>query len=487
MCKKSCLNTTDGIISAHPEMGISGRKFLFSGWAFITTSAKSALISLPSYWNIGNRMTSLEEKYREAVAYLYGLQKFGIKFGLSKTSNLLAAMGNPHVGRRYVHVAGTNGKGSVCSFIASVLKEAGLRVGLYTSPHLVRFTERFKIDGNEMDRKTVVDLVAELKTAVAPEGPPTYFEATTAMALSFFKREDTDLDIMEVGMGGRLDATNVITPLVSVITNISMEHREYLGPGLLQIASEKAGIVKQGIDVVAGVTQPSVAALVRSVCREKGAPLWLLGKDVRYRYPPSGLSYQGMDRRLRGLRLGLFGAYQGRNAALALAAIERLEKKGVALSEDNIRMGLRNAVWPGRMHVVSENPKLLLDGAHNPAAIRTLITSVRKGFSYRRLLLVIGVMKDKEIGPMLAAIVPHADFVFYTRPVYSRAADPETLMVAAEPFGKPGRVVVKLSAAIDLAKKEAGPQDLIVVCGSLFTVGEALAYLNPGTYGSVDP
>ena len=191
-------------------------------------------------------MNSKKKGYQEAVRYLYSLQKYGIKFGLSKTSNLLKALGNPHKGQKYIHIGGTNGKGSVAAFIASILEETGLRVGLYTSPHLVRFTERFRINRVEITREKAADLIEELRDASAHEEPPTFFEATTAMALAYFARENTDIAIMEVGMGGRLDATNVITPLVSVITNISKEHEFFLGSRLLDIAGEKGGIIKGG-------------------------------------------------------------------------------------------------------------------------------------------------------------------------------------------------------------------------------------------------
>jgi dihydrofolate synthase/folylpolyglutamate synthase len=210
-------------------------------------------------------MNSKKKGYQEAVSYLYNLQKFGIKFGLSKTSNLLKALGNPHKGQKYIHIGGTNGKGSVAAFIASILKETGLRVGLYTSPHLVRFTERFRINSVEITREKAADLIGELRDASAHEEPPTFFEATTAMALAYFARENTDIAIMEVGMGGRLDATNVITPLVSVITNISKEHEFFLGSRLLDIAGEKGGIIKEKIDVVTGATQLSVIRLLESI------------------------------------------------------------------------------------------------------------------------------------------------------------------------------------------------------------------------------
>jgi len=424
-------------------------------------------------------MKNSKTTYQDAVNYLYGLQKYGIKFGLSKTTNLLEAFGNPHKGQQYIHIAGTNGKGSVAAFIASILKETGLKVGLYSSPHLVRFTERFKINGKEISQNKAKELIEELRTAFSPEEPPTFFEATTAMALVYFARENTDLSIMEVGMGGRLDATNVITPLISGITNISMEHQDFLGNRLLDIAKEKGGIIKKGVDVLTAATQPSVIRALEAIARDRGSPLWRVGKEIGYRNTASGFHYTGLGLRMRGLRLGLTGMLQARNAALALGIIERLVEKGIAVSEEDIRKGLQNTTWPGRMQVVETNPTILLDGAHNPAALRALARSIRTGFRYRKLVLVIGVMEDKAIGTMMRAIVPLADYLICTRPVYSRAANPEILMAKAVPFGKPGEIAPFLTDALTRAKEIADPRDLIVVCGSLFTVGEALIYFFP--------
>jgi len=420
--------------------------------------------------------------YQESVNYLYSLQKYGIKFGLSKTENLLKAFGDPHKGQRYVHIAGTNGKGSVAAFIGSILKEAGLKVGLYTSPHLVRFSERFSINGEEIEQHTASGLIGELRSVITPEAPPTFFEATTTMALIYFAREKTDLAIMEVGMGGRLDATNVITPLVSGITNISMEHQDFLGTRLLNIAKEKGGIIKKGVDVVIAATQGPVIKTLETIARERGAPLWRVGRDMRYRTTPSGLHYKGLVLRMRGLHLGLSGTLQPRNAALALGIIERLAEKGIAVSEGDIRKGLQGTVWPGRMQVVGTHPTIVLDGAHNPAALRVLTRSIRAGFEYRRLILVIGVMADKAIGEMMRAIVPLADYLICTRPVYSRAADPEILMAKAAPLKKSGETVPSLTDALVRAGEMADPRDLILVCGSLFTVGEALTHFDPETY-----
>ena len=420
--------------------------------------------------------------YEQAVEYLYSLQKYGIKFGLSKTSNLLKAFGNPHRGQRYVHIAGTNGKGSVAAMVESILRTSGLKVGFYSSPHLVRFTERFRINGKEIPSETAASLVGELRAVINPAHPPTFFEVTTAMGLIYFAREQVDLAVIEVGMGGRLDATNVIRPDVSVITNISLDHQVFLGRTLKEIAREKAGIVKRGIDLITAATQPPVLEVFRKTCEDKGAPFWRVGQDIRYRATGDRITYYGFKRKLKDLELGLAGSYQHRNAALALGVTELLERRGVQGSEDPIREGLKSAHWPGRLQVVSREPLLILDGAHNPGAIHCLSEAIRGGFRYKRLILVLGIMADKDVPTILRGIVPMANYVLFTRPEYYRAAAPETLMQQALPLGKPGEIQPTLAKAIEKAKRMADRKDLILVTGSLFTVGEAMAILDPEKY-----
>jgi len=426
-----------------------------------------------------SRKGAVSGDYKETLERLYSLQKYGIKFGLSKTANLLRAFGNPHEGQRYIHVGGTNGKGSVGAMMESILMACGLRVGFYVSPHLVRFTERFRINGREMAPGEATVIARAVMDATDPQEPPTFFEFTTAMALIYFARQETDISIMEVGMGGRLDATNIIRPLVSIITNIGLEHQDFLGPRLRDIATEKAGIIKKGVDLVTGATQPSVIHLFRSVCEERGAPFWRVGRDVRYRRTGTGFNYYGLQRALKNLEVSLKGRHQFRNAALALAGVEILERKGYAISSECIRAGLGRTSWPGRMHVVSENPRVILDGAHNPRATKTLADSIRKDFSNDRVIVVLGVMGDKDIRGIIRAIAPIADHVIFTRAAYYRSAEPEVLFSHGHSLGIAGEIIGNLPDAIDRAKAMAGPHDLVLVCGSLFTVGEALAILDP--------
>ncbi len=420
--------------------------------------------------------------YKEAIQYLYGLQKYGIKFGLSKTSNILEAFGNPHLGRKYIHIGGTNGKGSVAAMVESMLLKAGLNVGFYSSPHLVRFTERFRVNGAQVAPEKIAGIVEDLIGVIDPDHLPTFFEATTAMALLLFAREGVDISIMEVGMGGRLDATNIITPLVSVITNISLEHQDFLGPRLADIAREKAGIIKNGVDLVTGAKQPPVVKVFESMCRKKEASFLRVGRDFRYRAHASHFNYYGLKRSFKNIELSLKGKFQHRNATLALAVMELLEEKGFRFTTQDLLDGLKGTNWPGRMQVIAKNPIIVLDGGHNPAAIKKLSESVRDCFTYKRLILVLGVMEDKDIKGIAEGIVPMADYVIYTRPGYYRSARPEKLMSAAAVFKKEGEIQSSIPSALDKAGKIADPEDMILICGSLFTVGEALPCLDAETY-----
>ncbi|HUU40244.1 MAG TPA: folylpolyglutamate synthase/dihydrofolate synthase family protein [Desulfatiglandales bacterium] len=425
--------------------------------------------------------------YKESVSWLYSLQKFGIKFGLSKTSNLLKTFGNPHIGRRYIHIAGTNGKGSVGAMLESVLMRSGLKVGFYSSPHLVSFTERFRINGELIKKDTAASLIEELKNCIDLREPPTFFEFTTAMALIYFSRNNIDIGIIEVGMGGRLDATNVITPVVSVITTIGLEHQKFLGNTILDIAREKAGIIKERVDLATAVNQPFVIRLFESLCREKTALFWRVGHDARYRRLQSGLlGYYGMSSRYKDLRLGLRGRFQYRNAALTLLTLEILKKRGFSISDKAIRSGLACPAWPGRLEQVSSNPTIILDGAHNISGMRSLAYSITNDFDFQKLILVLGIMDDKDITGMLKIILPYAGRVIYTKPNYYRAADPCYLKDMSRGLGKSGEIYSSLPAAINRARNLADKRDLILITGSLFTVGEAKSYLDPKGYPAED-
>ena len=420
--------------------------------------------------------------YKQTLKYLYGLQIYGVKFGLSKTSNLMKAMGNPHRGQKYIHIAGTNGKGSVATMVESVLIKSGLKVGFYSSPHLVRFTERFRINRKEISKKKVIELTREIRSIINPDHPPTYFEVTTAMALAYFAREHVDIAIMEVGMGGRLDATNFIKPLVSAITNISLEHQFFLGTTLLEIAGEKAGIIKKGVNTITAATQPKVIRLFRDICVKRGSPFFRVGKDIGYRRASEGFNYYGIKKRIKDIRPTLKGEFQNRNGALAIGILELLGKKGYKFSREIIKAGIEETTWPGRIQVLSENPLIVVDGAHNPEAAGVLAKTVKNNFSYGRLILVLGVMADKDINSITGGLTSLADHVICSSPEYFRSARPEDLYKAVSSQGKKTEIIKTLPEAINRAKKIAGKKDMILITGSLFTVGEALTAIDPVKY-----
>lgn len=422
--------------------------------------------------------------YKQALKYLYGLQKYGVKFGLSKTSNIMKALGDPQKNGKYIHIAGTNGKGSVASMVESVLIRSGMKVGFYSSPHLVRFTERFRINKKEISRKKVVELTEEMRAVINRDQPPTYFEVTTAMAFAYFARENVDIAIMEVGMGGRLDSTNIIKPLVSAITNISLEHQDFLGSTLLEIAGEKAGIIKKNISTIAAATQPEVTGLFRRTCEERGAPFYQVGKDVRYRKTSRGFNYYGLEKKIRDIRLSLTGDFQTRNCTLAIGILELMEKKGYKFKEADIKNGIEETTWTGRIQTVSEKPLTVVDGAHNPGAAEVLVKAVKNSFSYNRLILVLGVMKDKDIKSIIGELTGLADHIICSGPVYFRSASPEDLAGIVSALGRKAETEKTIPGAIRRAKQLAGEDDMILITGSLFTVGEALTALDPVKYKS---
>lgn len=433
----------------------------------------------------GLRDMSRDRSYQETIDYLYALQKHGVKLALANSEALMNIMGDPHRKFQSVHIAGTNGKGSTSAFIASILTAAGYRVGLYTSPHLVSFTERIRINGRQIAEAKVVELAQRVRKGYqGPEGGielnPTFFEVTTAIAFSYFAEESIDIAVVEVGMGGRLDSTNVITPLVSVITNIDLEHTEFLGTTLELIAAEKAGIIKPGVPVVTGATQPEVLQVIQKRADQAKSKVYRMGRDFKSEHMVSGgrqrFDYLGIEESFGALAISLLGRYQVENACLATAAIECLRKAGVSAKEQHIRQGLEGACWEGRLERVAQRPDVYLDGAHNPASARMLagaVTELKTG--YRKLALVIGILGDKDFRGILSELVPLADRVIVTRPQYSRAMDLAALASEVRALHPAAETAESVADAIEKAKKKSGPDDLIVVTGSLYVVGDARA------------
>jgi dihydrofolate synthase / folylpolyglutamate synthase len=439
--------------------------------------------------------------YRGSLDYLFGLQRFGIKLGLSNITALLKHLGNPHQDLKALHLAGSNGKGSTAAFLTSVLRQAGCRVGLYTSPHLIDFTERIQVDGVPITEVRVARLTGRIQAVVramersgelwadSSAFPPakdidprkatiTFFEFTTAMAFLQFQEAKVDVAVLETGMGGRLDATNVIDPLLSLITPISLEHQQYLGKTLLQIAGEKAGIIKPGRPLLTTARQPRVIELFGRKCQEMGAPFYAFGKEFWGKQAgPRVMDFQGVRHRWEALRLGLAGSHQVLNASLALAAAEILMEEGFPINEERVREGMAGAKWPGRLELVGDSPRVLLDGAHNPAATRALKKALQEEFPRKRLIMVLGIMADKEIPKMMSNLIPLVDLLFLSRPQMDRAASLEILRKNASIWRKPTWEVADVGTAVETAMAKAGKKDLVVVTGSLFTVGEARAFL----------
>jgi dihydrofolate synthase/folylpolyglutamate synthase len=439
--------------------------------------------------------------YQRSLDYLFGLQRFGIKLGLANITALLRKLGDPQAGLCAVHIAGSNGKGSTAAFLTSILRQAGYRVGLFTSPHLIDFAERIQVNGVPISQERIVWLTDRVREGVRemeksgelwagsslsslpedfdPEKATlTFFEFTTAMAFAYFKEERVGLAVLETGMGGRLDATNVIDPLLTLISPICLEHQQYLGKTLLQVAGEKAGIIKPGRPLLTTAHQPRVMALLQKKCGEVQAPFYAHGRDFRgKKTEPGFMDFRGRSHRWKDLPLGLAGSHQVLNASLALAAVEMLMEMGFPLKEDHLRKGLAETRWPGRLERVGDSPPVLLDGAHNPGATRILKRALEEGFSRRRLILVMGIMGDKEIPKMMSNLLPLADLLVLTRPHMERAAPLELLRKHASPWKKPTLEFPDVGAALEKAMGEAGKEDLVVVTGSLYTVGEARGHL----------
>ena len=389
--------------------------------------------------------------FDESLTWLNTTQFFGIKLGLENTRRLLDHLGNPERKLRIFHVAGTNGKGSVCAMLDSVFRTAGLRCGLYTSPHLCDFRERMVVDGNRISRKAAAEILTCLREFCKDwPHPPTFFELTTAMALAHFSREKCDVVVLETGMGGRLDATNTVTPLVSIITPIAMDHAEWLGDSIAKIAVEKAGIIKPSIPVVSARQTPEASGVLQNQASGFGSPLMFVEH-----------AYAG--------QIGLAGAHQKWNAALAVAAIHA---SGISVPDTTIETGLRDVVWPARFQKIGD--QIILDGAHNPHASEALVATWREHFGTQKASIIFGAMKDKDSREMLAVLSGIAEAFFFVPVDSPRSAEPAELMRSTAQTAK---IFSSLTSAIDAATAEPAP---VLITGSLFLAGEALSVLNPG-------
>ena len=418
--------------------------------------------------------------YEECLGRMYGLGRFGIKLGLDTISEILSNLGSPEKNFKSIHIAGTNGKGSIASYIAAILKAAGFKVGLYTSPHLVRFNERFAINGIEVTDDDIVQAYLATSQADTAERKATFFELATAMALYLFDCHGVEWAVIETGMGGRLDATNILSPELSVISNLSIEHTEYLGSSLEEIAREKGGIIKHNTPVVTGVTQQNALEVLTSIARDKLAPLYRLDTDFHTDQEPetTRFTYTGIKRTIPGVETRLPGNHQLDNAAIAIAAVELLfpspKNKPPVIPDVTILKGIFNTRWPGRLEAVMENPLVVIDGAHNLAAAVNLARYLKDNLSKNPLTLVLGILDDKDFISMLQHFVPLAHRIIFTRADNTRSIDPQILAQTARTiFTGEIEIIDKVGDAVAYAISTTPPRDSICIAGSLYVAGEA--------------
>jgi dihydrofolate synthase/folylpolyglutamate synthase len=410
--------------------------------------------------------------YSKTLQQIYDLRGGMIDLRLDRMHQALALFDHPENSFSSIHIAGTNGKGSTAAMLHCMLSSAGYRTALYTSPHLVSFTERIRLDGNEIAQDEVVEIAQEIwqKTA-AVDVQLTFFEFNTVMAFVYFARRKADVAVVEVGLGGRLDATNVITPVVTAITTISKDHEAYLGPDELSIAREKAGIIKPQIPVVIGKVSEDVAQLLRKIAEERRSPSYLQGADFSFSLKDDRFfDYTGIKQHFFDIELALIGRHQRSNASVALAVME-LIRDCFPIDEATMRTGLRKVRWPGRFDIMIERPTVVLDGAHNPEGVKALVEELHRRRQGRNVKLLFATMADKDWDIMVRGLSGAVDEVVFTRVNMERSADPRML---AEKLGKqiPHRVITDSRAALKTLLDEANDRDLIVVAGSLYLLGE---------------
>jgi dihydrofolate synthase/folylpolyglutamate synthase len=415
--------------------------------------------------------------HRDSLDYLYALRFFGIKLGLETISALLDRVGNPQQHLRILHIAGTNGKGSTAAALAAVFHAAGIPAGLYTSPHLHQFTERIRIDACQLELDETVALIKELRPH-AEELQATFFEVTTAMALLAFQRHGVTWAIMECGMGGRLDATNVVVPELCLITPVALDHTRHLGETLAQVASEKAGIIKPGVPVISACQAPEAAAVLARHAQQLGSRLLLPERDYCWQSRPEEFDVQAGSFELKALRPTLPGSHQHQNLALAAAAAGYLREIGVELESSAVRSGLERVCWPGRLEWLPQ--QLLLDGAHNQAGA-TILADYLQQQGLSRVHLIFGCKADKQALPMLNLLLPFCQSLYATRPPVEDAMDTELLCTIAADHAVAAQAFTDPAAAFAVASQSRAADELILVAGSLFLVAAVRELVVVGT------
>ena len=429
--------------------------------------------------------------YEKLTQYKYDTSTFDLK----RMEEMMCSVGDPHTKRKTIHITGTKGKGSTAIIVSSILSRLGLKTGLFTSPHLTYLGERMKVNDKTISQETFVQLMNMLKpyidkiTAETPILMPTFFEIVTAIAFLYFEREKTDISVMEVGMGGRLDSTNIILPEVSVITPVGYDHTDRLGKTLDKIAFEKAGIIKEGIPVISSIQEPDALAVISKTCNEKRSLLYLVGQDILI-YDIKVAQRNGIygtecvietwRNRYKNIFLPLVGRHQVENCAAAIGSLEVLAGKGVIkIDNELIVNALADIRCPARIEVISEEPLTIVDTAHTVASMKILRESIKESFSFRKLVLVIGLSSDKDIEGVLKEIVSISNDLIFTRTGNPREADPEQMAVIAKRFSQNNLMVIEdIDEAMEEAKRIAKKDDLICITGSFFLAGKVKELLD---------
>ncbi|SJZ67482.1 bifunctional folylpolyglutamate synthase/dihydrofolate synthase [Selenihalanaerobacter shriftii] len=420
-----------------------------------------------------------------AVKYLNSLSKFGINPGLERVEVLLEYLGNPQEELDIIHIGGSNGKGSTSAMVSSILAEAGYRVGTYNSPEIISFYERMRINGEYMEPEALERITKEVKPYLNKIeadglGHPTFFEVVTAIAFKYFAEKEVDIAVLEVGLGGRLDATNATNSLVAGITNISLEHTDYLGETMAEIAFEKGGIIKEDSILVTAVEDDEALNKLKDICEERNADMIQVKKDLKVKRLKRDLT--GQHFRVEGkkidenLKIPLLGQYQQQNLGMALGIIEALPNE-FQINIKAIKRGLKKVEWPGRLELLGEEPLVILDGAHNPDGAYELRKVIQEDLDYKELILILSILGDKDVEKMLDILTPLADRIIITKNTNERVADPHEVAEILANSGKEVDVVPNIADAVQEAIKEADSADLISVSGSLYTIAEARKFL----------
>ncbi|RCK76415.1 MAG: Dihydrofolate synthase [Anaerolineae bacterium] len=436
-------------------------------------------------------------EYQNTLDYLYSFVDYSLtkadrlaqaNFDLSRMVELMHRLGDPQLAYPLIHVAGTKGKGSVTAMCSSILQAAGYRTGMYTSPHLEDYTERIQVNGNPISHRELVELVERIKPVVEEIPHLTTFEITTALAFLYFKEKNVDAAVIEVGLGGRLDATNIVLPVVSVITSISYDHIQVLGNTLTAIATEKCGIIKSGIPVVSAPQEPEAMAVIEQIAGERSAPLSIVGRDILARPMRRSLNHQVIElllpvekgspikedasRKLEVV-LPLLGDHQVENAAVAYLAIDRFRENALSVSDEHIRDGFSRTSWPGRFEILNQHPPLILDCAHNLESCHQLVLTIKTMFPDHRILLIFGASEDKDIDGMFKELLPFVERAIFTRSFHPRAISPYLLEQKVAKANIHAQVIENVADAVQSALAMLSEREVVLVTGSIFVVAEA--------------